>query len=149
MLPISRFSMCTFVKRALWVAIFPASPSSTSNPREDAGAKKRGVWVSNSAVRARERWRCRCWVTGVQYSNLVRLASTNLKLIPSVQTTPVDGFARLIERLNQCYEVEVERMTKSRGFVCIVFCRECRQLSLRPMKEAHSCSLCGKDPRLQ
>jgi hypothetical protein len=75
--------------------------------------------------------------------------STNLKLIPSVQSRPVDGFAKLIERLNRCYEVEVERMTKGRGFVCIVFCRECRQLSLRPMKEAHLCSLCGEDLRLK
>jgi hypothetical protein len=36
--------------------------------------------------------------------------STNFMLAPAVQTTPVAGFARLMGRLNGCYEREVKQM---------------------------------------
>jgi hypothetical protein len=75
--------------------------------------------------------------------------STNFKIIPAVQTTPLDGFARLMGRLNECYEREVKRMVRGKGFVCIVFCGQCRQLSLKPMKNASLCGICGGDLRLQ
>jgi hypothetical protein len=75
--------------------------------------------------------------------------STNFKLLPAVRTAAVGGFARLVKRLDECYEREVKWMTRGHGFVCIVFCRSCRQLSLRPMKEAYLCGLCGEDLRLQ
>ncbi|HVA77651.1 MAG TPA: hypothetical protein VNF27_07125 [Candidatus Binataceae bacterium] len=75
--------------------------------------------------------------------------STNFMLLPAIQTAPVDGFASLIKRLNSCYEREEKRITTGKGFVCVVFCRSCRQLSLKPMKDASSCGHCGKDLRLQ
>jgi hypothetical protein len=75
--------------------------------------------------------------------------SSNFKLLPAVQNTPVDGFARLVGRLSECYERAVKGMTRPEGFVCIVFCRLCRQLSLRPMKDASLCGACGKDLLLQ
>jgi len=75
--------------------------------------------------------------------------SSNFKLLPATQTAPVDGFGRLMDRLNECYEREVTRRTKGQGFVCVLFCRSCRQLSLKPMRDAHSCGVCGTDLRLQ
>jgi hypothetical protein len=75
--------------------------------------------------------------------------SSSFKLLPVRQTPPLDGFARLMERLNECYEREVKRITQGQGFVCVVFCRSCHQLSLKPMKDAHLCGLCGKDLRFQ
>ncbi len=77
------------------------------------------------------------------------LPSSNFKLVPAVQTTPVDGFARLMARLNECYERQVKGTRKGQGFVCVVFCRLCRQLSLRPMKDANLCGVCRRDLRLQ
>lgn len=77
------------------------------------------------------------------------VTSSNFKLLPAVQDTPVDGFARLMTRLNECYERAVKEMTRPQGFVCIVFCRLCRQLSLRPIKNADLCGVCGKDLLLQ
>lgn len=71
--------------------------------------------------------------------------SSNFKLLPAVQNTPVDGFARLVGRLSECYEQALKGMARPKGFVCIVFCRLCRQLSLRPMKDASLCGVCGKD----
>jgi hypothetical protein len=75
--------------------------------------------------------------------------SSNFTLLQGIRSTPVDGFAKLMERLNEVYEHNVKRMTKRRGFVCVVFCRSCRQLSLQPMKDAGLCGVCGKDLRLQ
>jgi len=75
--------------------------------------------------------------------------SSNFKLVAAVRNAPVDGFARLMTRLNDCYESGVKRMTKGRGFVCIVFCRLCRELSLRPSKDANLCGVCGADLLLQ
>jgi hypothetical protein len=75
--------------------------------------------------------------------------STNFKLVPAVQTTPVDGFARLMGRLNGCYERGVKQMMRGQGFACLVFCSLCRQLSLRPMKNANLCGMCGEDLRIQ
>ena len=78
-----------------------------------------------------------------------RSPSSNFKLLSAIHSAPVDGFAFLIERLNKCYEREVNRMEKGRGFVCVVFCRSCRRLSLQPMRNASSCGVCGTDLRLQ
>jgi hypothetical protein len=75
--------------------------------------------------------------------------SSNFSLLPAIQTAPVDGFARLMERLNECYERESQQMTKGKGFVCVIFCRSCRQLSLTPMKGASFCARCEKDLQLQ
>lgn len=76
--------------------------------------------------------------------------STNIRLLSVARAEPVDGFAGLMQRLHQCYEREVTRIpTKGKGFVAIVFCRECRQLGLTPMKEADRCFHCGKDLWIQ
>jgi len=75
--------------------------------------------------------------------------TTKFTLLPMMRTAPDDDFARLIEDLNGCYEREVKKMARGGGFVCIVFCRSCRRLSLAPMRDAHSCEVCGADLRLQ
>jgi len=86
------------------------------------------------------------------YSNETRYdsSSTNFRVLPQTRTESLDGFAKLIERLDQCYQHGLERLLdKSRGFTTIVFCRACRQLGLTTMKEASRCPRCADDLRLQ
>jgi hypothetical protein len=77
--------------------------------------------------------------------------STNFRLPPVTRTEPIEGFARLMDRLNACYYRDVDSLPKEkgRGFSSIVFCRICRQLGLTRMKDASFCPSCGGDLRLQ
>ncbi len=74
--------------------------------------------------------------------------STHFKLLPVVRSEPVDGFSRLMERLHRCYETEIGGIEK-KGFVAIIFCWECRNLSLTPLKDADRCPKCNANLLVQ
>jgi hypothetical protein len=76
--------------------------------------------------------------------------TTNLRLLPVARTDPAGGFVRLVERLHRCYEQGIGHIPRrGKGFVAIVFCRECRELALTPMRDTHACPNCGADLWLQ
>jgi hypothetical protein len=75
--------------------------------------------------------------------------SSKFRLLAAPLNPPTDGFAQLVDHLNECYGREIKQMTTGQGFVCLVFCSSCRQLSLMPMKNANLCGMCGEDLRLQ
>jgi hypothetical protein len=74
--------------------------------------------------------------------------STHFKILSVVRTEPIGGFSRLMDRLHRCYETEIAQIQK-KGFVAIVFCWECRNLSLTPVNEADHCPKCNADLLVQ
>lgn len=76
-------------------------------------------------------------------------SSSNLRLLPAAQNPPVEGFARLMGRLNACYAKGLQSKTRGKGFACVTFCRSCRELSLTSMKAADICIDCGADLLVQ
>jgi hypothetical protein len=77
------------------------------------------------------------------------LPSTHFKLLPVTWTQPREGFSRLMAQLNTCYENELDQIAVGKGFVAVVFCRQCSQLGLTRMKEANLCPHCRADLLVQ